>query len=274
MTFSAQHCQRLVEKHQSAVSRVAHEAAGDSTENQVLVLDTVDGSCRRGTRFLPFRASTFLPGETGRKGTVWRLTNAGRSSWQLHLRASASSKNSVVCISAEQKSRTQKSSSSWPHSRSRYLDTSATPVILWQTTAMQKAVKAHSNRSLALLPRHGERSKHETNRATNHLLEVEVSKSSSQFCVGVLQKNRQGVLADRVQQKPKASILDNVRLLEGTIVGETFAQRILRRALGIGQKAASSNGDEVSNPETYLAVETPQPSRAAFTGRAAFSFQP
>ena len=66
-SVTMQNLQRLLLTQQPAVSRAQYECAGEITENEMLVLDTVDGSCRRGKRCEPSEASIFLSTHMDRK---------------------------------------------------------------------------------------------------------------------------------------------------------------------------------------------------------------
>ncbi len=70
MNFFLSYCISSLHKQRAAVSGASNELAGVSTENEVLVLDRVTGSCRCSIRFVPSEASTFFVRIGGQRKAV------------------------------------------------------------------------------------------------------------------------------------------------------------------------------------------------------------
>jgi len=88
MTIFVEHCQRSLLTQRPAVSNARNERAGELTENEVVGLDTVDGSCRRGTRCEPSEPTTFFACSHGHR----KADMASHERWTIRIEATPAHK--------------------------------------------------------------------------------------------------------------------------------------------------------------------------------------
>lgn len=84
--FAALRSRQLPDQRQPANSVARNERVGQTAETEVVVSDTVDRSCCRGTRLIPFETTTFFARINGQgKKVMKRVTTSRRSALPTNL---------------------------------------------------------------------------------------------------------------------------------------------------------------------------------------------